>query len=79
MAAMEMLDGFGMGVAGVLALIAAFITVAVLTAELKQAEFQSAAASYVSEGSFALDVHSDYFLYRTTHRRRIETNQPQKN
>jgi len=79
MAAMEMLDGFGMGIAGFIALMAAFITVGVLKAELKQAEFQSAAASYVRENSFALDVRSDHFLYRTTQRRRIETNQPQRN
>lgn len=79
MAALGMLDGFGMGVAGVIALIAAFIVVGVLIGELKQAEFQSAAASYVREGSFGLDVSSDHFLYRTTHRRKIETNQPQKN
>ena len=75
---MEMLDGFGMGMAGCIALMAAFIVVSVLKAELKQAEFQSAAASYVREGSFGLDVRSDHFLYRTTQRRRIETNQPRK-
>jgi len=79
MAAMGMLDGFGMGMAGMLALLAAFITVAVLKGELKQAGFQSAAASYVREGSFALDVRGDHFLYRTTQRRRIETNPPRKN
>lgn len=79
MAAMDMLDGFGMGVAGAVALIAAFIVVGVLIGELKQAELQSAAASYVREGSFALDIDSDHFLYRTTHRRKIETQNQQKN
>ena len=78
MMGMEMLDGFGMGMAGCIAMLAAFITVASLKAELKQAEFQSAAAGYVSNGSFALDVRSDHFLYRTTQRRRIEMNQPRK-
>ena len=79
MAAMGMLDGVGMAISAFIALLAAFITVGALMAELKQAGFQSAAGSYVREGSFNLDVRSDHFLYRTTQRRRIETNQPQSN
>ena len=42
------------------------------------AALMSAAAGYVSNGSFTLDVRSDHFLYRTTQRRRIEMNQPRK-
>ena len=75
---MEMLDGFGLAIAATIALIAAFIVVAVLKAELNQAEFQSAAANYVSENSFALDVRMDHYLYTTTQRRRIEQNNPKK-
>jgi len=74
MTMMGMLDGFGMAIAAVIALIAAVIVVGVLMGELKQAVFQSAAADYVREGSFALQVRSDHFLYRTTQRRRIERN-----
>lgn len=75
---MEMLDGFGLAIAAAIALIAAFIVVAVLKAELKQAEFQSTAANYVSENSFALDVRMDHYLYTTTQRRTIEQNNPKK-
>ena len=75
---MAMLDGFGLAFSAVIALIAAFIVVAVLKAELKQAEFQSAAGSYVSENSFNLDVRMDHYLYTTTQRRRIEQNNPKK-
>jgi len=78
MAMAGMMDGFGLAIAAVIALIAAFIVVSVLMGELKQAVFQSAAAGYVQENSFALDVHADHYLYTTTQRRRIEQNNPKK-
>lgn len=75
---MEVLDGFMLFIAAVIALIAAIIVVAVLKAELNQAEFQSTASGYMQKDSFALDVCSDHFLYRTTQRRMIETSHQKK-
>jgi hypothetical protein len=49
-----------------------------LKAQLKQAVYQSAAANYVREHSFKLDIHYDKFLYETTKKRRIETNHQKK-
>ena len=59
------------------ALIVALVVVGVLKGQLKQAAFQSAAANYVREGSFHLDVKIDHFLYEQTERKKIE--QPKKN
>ena len=59
------------------ALIVALVVVGVLKGQLKQAVHESAAANYVREGSFKLDVKLDHFLYENTERRRIE--QPKKN
>ena len=61
--------------AAVAALIAAFGVVGSMTAQLKQAAYQSQASEYIREGSFNLDVHYDRFLYETTRRRKIETNE----
>lgn len=69
---MEMLESGTLLMAGVLALIAAVIVVACLTAQLRQASFRSGAGSYVREGALSLSGHSDHFLYEHTERRRIE-------
>ena len=73
-------DAIGSGtilMAVVAALIVALVVVGVLKGQLKQAAFQSAAANYVREGSFHLDVKIDHFLYEQTERKKIE--QPKKN
>ena len=59
------------------ALIVALVVVGVLKGQLKQAVHESAAANYVREDSFKLDVKLDHFLYEKTERRKIE--QPNKN
>ena len=60
--------------AAVLAAIVALAVVGCLKAQLNQAVMQSEASSYVREGSFSLSEQSDHFLYETTQRRKIETN-----
>ncbi len=60
------------------ALIAALAVVGGMKAQLKQAVHRNAAADYVRENSFNLDVHYDKFLYETTKKRKIETNQQKK-
>ncbi len=60
----------------VAALITAFAVVGGMTAQLKQAVHQNEASKYIREGSFELDVRYDRFLYETTKRRKIETNNP---
>ena len=57
----------------VLAAIAAFAVLGVLRAQLRQATHQSAAEHYVKEGSFTLRYDFDRFLYETTERRKLET------
>ena len=69
---MEMLESGALLMAGVLALIAAVIVVACLTAQLRQASFRSGAGSYVREGALKLGRTSDHFLYEHTERRKIE-------
>jgi hypothetical protein len=61
-------------VAAIIALIAAFGVYGALLGQLKQATKQSSAANYVKKGSFSLHVRYDKFLYETTTRRKIETN-----
>jgi len=63
----------------ILALIIAMIVVGTLKAQLKQAVHERAAANYVVDGSFALQVRDDRFLYQTTQRRKIEQNNEKKN
>ena len=73
-------DAIGSGtilMAVIAALIVALAVVGVLKGQLKQAVYESAAANYVREGSFKLDVKLDHFLYERTERRKIE--QPKKN
>ena len=60
------------------ALIAALAVVGGMKAQLKQAVHRNAAADYVRDNSFNLDVHYDKFLYETTKKRKIETNQQKK-
>ena len=74
---MQKLGGGTALMAAVVALIAALIVVGALRGQLKQAKFQSAASSYVREGSFKLSVRQDYFMYESMQRRKIQTN-PQK-
>ena len=70
-------------IAVIAALIVALAVVGVLKGQLKQAVYESAAANYVREGSFQLDVKTDHFLYERTERRKIEQpkkeEQPKKN
>ncbi|MBP3655606.1 MAG: hypothetical protein J6K32_02805 [Clostridia bacterium] len=70
--AMAMMESGTLLIAGIIALVAAFIVVGGLTAQLRQAAHQSAAADYVRSGSFSLDVRYDRFLYQNVQRRRIE-------
>ena len=72
---MQSLENGTLLIAALIALIAAFATVGGLRAQLKQAVSQSGASNYVRPGSFRLNAHSDRFLYETTNRRRIETQQ----
>ena len=63
------------------AVIAAIIALAVvggLKGQLRQAAQQSAAAGYIREGSFRLDVNFDHFLYESTTRRKIEDDTQKK-
>ncbi len=78
---LHLLNYLGSGtmlIAAVAALIAAFGVVGSLTAQLKQAVHQDEASEYIREGSFNLEVQYDRFLYETTTRRKIETDN-QKN
>ncbi|MBQ4089297.1 MAG: hypothetical protein IJC56_05375 [Clostridia bacterium] len=61
-------------IAAVIALIVAAIIVGALLGQLKQATKQNSAANYVKKGSFALNIRYDKYLYTTTNRRKIESN-----
>lgn len=65
-------------IAAVLAAIIALIVVGKLTAQLKQAVHNNAAADYVRDGSFDLQVSYDRFLYETTKKRKIENGNQKK-
>ena len=72
---LALMDALGSGSLLIGAVIAAIIALAVvggLKSQLKQAVQQSAAAGYIREGSFRLDVNFDHFLYESTTRRKIE-------
>ncbi|MBE5767180.1 MAG: hypothetical protein E7335_08470 [Clostridiales bacterium] len=73
LALLEMLESGTLLIGAIVALIAMLIGFAILKGQLQQAVSQSSAAGYVKEGSFKLHVHYDRFLYRTTTRRKIET------
>ena len=65
-------------IVAVLAAIIALIVVGRLTAQLKQAVHNDAAADYVRDGSFDLQVSYDRFLYETTKKRKIENGNQKK-
>lgn len=70
---MEALEGGMIAVAAIFALLIALFVVGMLMGQLRTAESRSGAREYVKEGSFELSRRSDRFLYQTTHRRKIET------
>ena len=74
MALMDALAGGTALMAAVLAAIVMLIVLGALRGQLKQAAHQTSASNYVREDSFGLDVRYDHFLYETTDRRKIETN-----
>ena len=65
-------------IAAIVALLAALGVVGALLAQLKQAAEQTSAANYVKKGSFNLRIRYDKYLYETTTRRKIETNNDKK-
>ena len=78
---LAVIDAMGSGsllMGGIFALIVALCAVGVMKGKLKQAAHQNAAADYLVDGSFALDLYYDHFLYADTKRRKIETNNTQK-
>ena len=78
---LALLDQMGSGSLLIGAVIAAIIALAVvggLKSQLRQAVQQSAAAGYIREGSFRLDVNFDHFLYESTTRRKIEDDTQKK-
>lgn len=80
-AVLALIDAMGSGtllMGGIFALIVALASVGVMKGKLHQAARQSAAANYLVDGSFALDVNFDQFLYAETKKRKIETNDAQK-
>ena len=60
------------------AAILALAVVGALKGQLKQATQRSTAHSYILDGSFQMDIHMDHFLYESTTRRKIESDE-QKN
>lgn len=80
-AVLAMIDAIDNGtllMGGIFALIVALAVVGVMKGKLKQASRQSAAANYLVDGSFALDLHFDQFLYEETEKRKIENNDTRK-
>ena len=74
----HLMDKLGSGtllVTAVVALIVAFGVYGALLGQLKQATSQNSAGNYVVEGSFNLNIRYDKYLYTTTDRRKIESNQ----
>ena len=69
------MDALGSGsllIGAMAAIISALAVVGAMKGQLKQTAQQSAAAGYIREGSFRLDVNFDHFLYESTTRRKIE-------
>lgn len=60
----------------ILALIVALTVVGRMKAKLRTANRQVYASSYIREGSFALQIQSDHFLYEKVERRKIESKAP---
>lgn len=61
-----------MGYVALIAMLASLIVVLILRRQLRTAKFERSAARYVKEGSLRLTDRSEFFLYRTVARRRIE-------
>lgn len=72
------LGGGSLLICAVVAAIVALAVVGALQGQLKQATAQRAAHSYILDGSFHLDVNTDYFLYESTTKRKIENSEQQK-
>ena len=71
----------GSGSLLICAMVAAILALAMfgtLKGQLKQAAQRSTAHSYILDGSFHLDIHTDHFLYESTTRPKIESDE-QKN
>ena len=78
---LSLMEALGSGSLLICAVVAAIIALAVvggLKGQLRQAAQQSAAAGYIREGSFRLDVNFDHFLYESTTRRKIEDDTQKK-
>ena len=78
---LALMDALGSGsllIGAMVAIIIALAVVGALKGQLKQAAQQSAAAGYIREGSFRLDVNFDHFLYESTTRRKIEDDTQKK-
>ena len=71
---LDMFSGMAALIAAIVALVVSLITLGVLKGKLKQAVHNDTAEDYVKQGSFKLTGRHDHFLYRTTTRRRIESN-----
>ena len=76
---LEFLDGMMIAAAALFALIIALFVVGTLMGQLTTAESRKGAQEYAKPGSFELSRRSDRFLYQTTHRQRIETQNNNKN
>lgn len=78
LALLEMLETGTMAIAGIAALIIAFIVVSSMAAKLKTAANQYAAASYLVRDSLELSIKTDRYLNTTVTREKIERNEPEK-
>ncbi len=65
-------------ICAVVAAILALAVVGALKGQLKQAAQRSTAHSYILDGSFHLDIHTDHFLYESTTKRKLESNEQKK-
>ena len=74
LALIDAMSGVALLCAGIASAVISFIVFSVFKGQLKQAARQNSAANYVKEGSFTMFRRYDRFLYETTNRRRIQTN-----
>ena len=65
-------------ICAVVAAITALAVVGALKGQLKQAAPRSTAHSYILDGSFHLEINTDHFLYETTTKRKLESNEQKK-
>lgn len=73
MALLGFISGMALIIDAVIAVIAGIVTVSILQGQLNQAVSQDSASGYVRKDSFELDIRHDHYLYTTTRRRKIET------